>query len=295
MITFKVPSGIGDLSWIYSKLINFKRDYRLVICGDNPRRTLPFAELLTGVRHSEYGNFSYWPTFMIKKLGISPNQSLNELEDGKEYYLSANLHLDNGGKLADFLPGTKTTYHYKIKSSLKRKKKVDNWLSKKEGPFIGIYTSKYSSYRKDWKFWTKDKWVEFIEGIYDLTGATFVFIGAEFDLDLGKEIVFKIRKKKIPYIDLIGKTHIADCWCLINKLDYVFAYASGIGILCDVIDTPATHYLPTPRHNKLCDTYADPINIESGRHINKLFCPVEEAVDNFKNRGLELIGEKIEA
>lgn len=296
MLTFNVPSGIGDLSWIYSKLINSKKTFRLVICGDQPRRTLPFAQLLPGVIDARYGEFSYWPTFMRQKRGIPVDTDIDKLADGAEYYLSANLHVDNGGKLADFLPHQKTTYHYDINTTPEHKEMAELWLGQVKAfdtPFVGIYTSKHNSYKGDWKFWSYEDWARFIQSIYELTNATFVFIGAEFDLDLGKKVVKECVRRSIPHINLIGQTHIGEAWELLKRLDYMFAYASGIGIICDVVDTPAMHFLPTPRHDLLCDTYADPVNIESGRHINKLFCSVEDAVKDFKERGLHWITDSV--
>lgn len=289
--TFCVPSGIGDISWLYSKLVNWTKSYSFIVCGDQPRRSLPFVELLPNVVNCQYGDFSFEPTFRKKKLGLPVDTNLNKLAAGGTYYLSCNNHVDEGGKLADFLPDLPTTYHYEINLPKEMKKKVNLWIRKNEpkGPLIGIYTSKYNSYRGDWKFWSYQDWGSFIQQIYDMIGATFVFIGAGFDLDLGSQVVTEVKRRKIPHINLVGQTHIGEVWHLISKLDYLFAYASGIGILGDVIDTPTTHYLPTPRHDALCDTYADPKNIKSGRHINKLFCSVDEGVRNFKERGLQWI------
>lgn len=290
MYTFKVPSGIGDLSWIYSKLVSFKHPYRLEICGDEPRRTLPFSELLPGVQDSKYADFQYWKTFVTQKKGLPVDTNLNDLDPGT-YYLSANHHLDNGGKLADFLPDLPTKYHYKINTTAAMIKRVDQWmtgdLEAYPKPHIGVYTSKHDSYRADWRFWKHQGWTEFLEKIHAITGGTFVFIGADFDTDLTQTVACCVGRSGIPRMTLVGQTHIGEVWHLLKRLDYLFAYASGIGILGDVVNVPTTHYLPTPRHDDLCDTYANPANIESGRHINKLFCTVDEAVDDFKERGLQ--------
>ncbi len=289
MLRFKVPSGIGDVSWLYSKLVNLGRPFNLEICGDEPRRTLPFTDLLPMVDQAEYGDWTYWKTFREEMKGLPPDTNLFDLDEG-EYYLSLNQWLEMGCKLEGAFREMDTDYHYDMNTD-EHSEKPEIWLDSNDfqEPFIGVYTSKYDSYKADWRFWKHQGWVEFLNKIYErLDGCTFVFIGAKFDMDLG-QLVSCLMNKTAPTICLIGQTHIGEAIEVIKRCSYLFAYASGIGIMSDVVMTPAIHFLPTPRHDTLVDTYADPKSIEIGHHINQLFCSVDEAVKVFEEKGLEYV------
>ena len=86
MIRIKVPSGIGDVSWIYSKICNYEGEIELVVCGDGPRRTGPFIDILPGVKNGGYGDFSYHD---ILREQVPEDANLADYED-QEIFLSAN-------------------------------------------------------------------------------------------------------------------------------------------------------------------------------------------------------------
>lgn len=282
---FKVPSGIGDISWIYSKLVNFKKPFGIKVCGEGLRRSLPFVELLPRVVACAYEDFSYFSIFRVQKLGLDAAVRLDDLPAG-EYFLSANGHLEAGHKLADFLPDLPTSYHYEFKSlsAFHRIYRFDSTYA------IGVYSSKYKNYMNDFKFWTKDEWVLFLRSVSEMLNGdcTFVFIGAPFDADLGNDIEADVRAFA-PTLNLIGQTHIGDVINLMYQLDYLFSYPSGIGILADVVELPAMHFIPATRLHGLVDTYADPDNIRSGQHINTTFCPTRQALTIFQAHGLPFI------
>lgn len=282
---FKVPSGIGDISWVYSKLVNFKKPFGLKVCGEGLRRSLPFVELLPRVVDCAYEDFSYFSTFLVQKLGLDAAARLDDLPEG-EYYLSANMHLEAGRHLSEFLPDLPTSYHYKFKSLTD----FHRLYSFETTHAIGVYTSKYKNYMNDFKFWTKDEWVFFLRSVSEMLkgDCTFVFIGAPFDADLGNDIELEVRQFS-PTLNLIAKTHIGDVINLMYQLDYLFAYPSGIGVLSDVVELPAMHFIPATRLNHLVDTYADPGNIRSGQHINVTFCPPKQALVLFQAQGLPFL------
>ena len=277
--TFGVPSGIGDISWLYSKLVNLKSSFALEICGNLPRRSKEFAEILPKVENSFYEDFSYRETFVVSDKGISPSTDLEILPPGK-YYLSANRFLESGNKLERFLPFLPINYRYEINTQ-----GAKDFLEGLNPPFVGVYCSKYENYKNEWKFLSADEWGVLLKIIYSLFPCTFVFIGASFDVGLGDEVFNKLN---LPAINLIGKTHIKDIVFMMKKFSYLFAYPSGIGVLGDVVDIPTMHFLPTPRLDNLKDTYADPKNIESGKHLNVMFTSVKNVIDIFTLKGLPL-------
>jgi hypothetical protein len=93
-----------------------------------------------------------------------------------------------------------------------------------------------------------------------------------------------------PTINLIAKTHIGEVITLLESLDYLFAFPSGIGVLGDVVGCPTLHFLPAmERLRHLRETYADPFTLATGRHLNQHFCSVEEALDLFGEKGLRFV------
>ena len=57
ILSFRVPSGIGDISWIYSKLASLNLPLRIEVAAGNPKRALPYLELLPMVQEAVYGDF----------------------------------------------------------------------------------------------------------------------------------------------------------------------------------------------------------------------------------------------
>lgn len=78
-------------------------------------------------------------------------------------------------------------------------------------------------------------------------------------------------------LECIG-AHIGVTIETIRRLDSFVAYPSGLGILGDVLDTPTVMFYWPDFHDPFINTYADPKNVASGRHLNLLFCPPNDAL-----------------
>lgn len=285
MLEFNVPPGLGDISWIYSKLVNLGRPFKLNICENYTlNRASGFVDLLPGVVNGGYKNFSYQENFISKKLGLPVDTDMKALPDG-EYFLSANLWLDAGNRLETFLPGLETSFHYEMNIPQVAKDQVAGLMKGLSGPIIAIYTSKYNAPETGWFLWSPEQWEGFCRAIYnELGGCSFVFLGAKFDLTVGIETAERV-KAFAPVADMIGKTEVSHAVEILKQSDYLFAFPSGIGILGDVVNTPTLMFLPSPRHDKLKDTYADPENVRSGKHLNVMYCAPWEAFEIWKERG----------
>src|SRR5713101_3679315 len=107
MLTFLVPSGIGDFSAMYSKLCNLRRDFRVLAVRECPMRILPYLNLLPKIYKGGYGNF---PTDMVLVNTLFPGTDLESVPDG-EHFLSVNGWMESGKKIDDWLP-IPTSYHY---------------------------------------------------------------------------------------------------------------------------------------------------------------------------------------
>jgi ADP-heptose:LPS heptosyltransferase len=278
--TFLVPSGIGDISWLYAKLSSLPYTFDLVVALDGPQRSLPYLELLPRVEHASYGTHHYKD---LLGASLEPRTDMLALEPGT-YKLSFNKFLEDGGKLADFFPSLPTSYHYSFKPELDSLS-TPPYYKEGRSQLIGIYPSKYQTI--GWKFWEVSEWRSLMKMVEtELGECHFVILGAEFDVRLGDDIARGLPNAT----SLVGKTSIGQAINLIKQMDYFFAYPSGLGILADVVDTPAMMFIPQDTWAiGLVDSYADPDNIKSGRHINRVFCTPKEAFSLFMEKGAVLV------
>lgn len=292
MLTFKVPAGIGDIAWLYGKLRNIGREFALQICGDAPRRSEPFVSLLPGVKNLGYGDFSYHPTFVRSQLGLPADTDPRQLPLG-EYFLSCNQHVDAGHRIEQFLPALEMSFHYDLATTDEHRAVAERILKGLVRPPVLVYTSKYNR-SGDWIFWGPGEWAEFLDKVaLRMGGASFVVIGADFDGELGPQTARALQTRGHEVRNVVGETHIGEVVELIKRVSYFFAYPSGLGILGDVLSCPTMMFLPTPRHDKLKDSYADPANIDSGRHINHLFSSPAEAFRVWQQKGLDHFGVRV--
>lgn len=210
-----VPPGIGDISWIYSKLGHLP-DLEFVIQDSDPRRSSDFVDLLPGVKNLGYEKVPH--TTRLPGVDDPPR-------DGE--FAILNHFLETGHTLARVWPELPTNYHYQLNTTDADRAQAEAVLDGK--PAFGIYCSS-RKHRADMKFWDTDDWCRFMDKI----GGRFVVIGAEYD-DRSAEVA-----KLTGAIDTVGKLKIGATIELIRRLDYFFAFPSGLGILADVVKTPCT-------------------------------------------------------
>jgi len=88
----------------------------------------------------------------------------------------------------------------------------------------------------------------------------------------------------------VGRFHIGSTIELIKRLNYFFAFPSGLGFLADVVNTPHTMWFP--QHlSKMRYTFSDPANYESGRTVHNEFSDPDISIASFKTVGLEQMRE----
>jgi hypothetical protein len=290
---FVVPPGIGDISWIYSKVKTLaqQRSVAFSICNDLPHRSQPFVDLLPHIENLGYDKLPYWKAFSE---ALPSSARLGDLSSGR-YILTLNTHLESGKKLAEAYPGQPTDYHYgptlpmlpiepagpRLKALLSGSRRV-----------IGVYCSSYG-HREDILFWKVNEWMEFLVGVKShLPDVRFAVIGAPYD-DRTAEVGAALRaagEDPLLFLDQpIGFT-----FQVLKALDYFFAFPSGLGILADVLDVPAMMWfwgnLPNWGHVKgLFGAYADPAHVESGFHLMAPYATPRESLDLWLQRGIQFV------
>ncbi len=291
-LVFTVPPGIGDISWVYSKIIDIakERPVSLMIENSPPPRSKPFVDLLPYVK-----NLGYAPPGIGSPHHEQRETDLAALPNG-HYKLFVNEWLEQGIRIENIFPRQKTHYHYDLKISDQDKnlgsRMLDVWM--KGHPKIGLYASNY--HHGPMGFWDYPEWAELASGIRDIyPNVCFVCIGAEYDKKT-KLLYNHMKITGFNVLSAVGTYNIGATLELIRRLDYFFAFPSGLGIMADVLNIPCTMWYwkgCTGNWGGCMDTfinsYADPENVASRKHINLFYNTVQESLDVFAEFGIRWI------
>lgn len=289
MLEFFVPPGIGDISWLYSKLTQLARERRIGfrIGASSVNRSGPFVDLLPDIVNLGYGDHLYpYPH-------LSPDEDLSRLDDGV-YGICANPYLEAGRKLQAIYSWQPTDYHYPLRISDAERQQAASFIDERHGrPRIGLYASS-SMHRGEWSFWEVHDWLVFVQMLSSrYPEAAFYVIGAEYD-DRTMLIAGEMARLKWNVANGVGRFGIGATIEVIRRLDYFFSFPSGLGILADVVNTPCLMWYPRWNKDLFIDTYADPVNVDLGRHLNQLYVEPNEAFCYFLARGEKWLLERSE-
>lgn len=240
-----VPPGIGDFSWIWSKLSTTGDRYFIEYADTGPDRLGTFLKLLPKDKIAGWQkSIAYKVGFNIEKLEMMLMPSAVRLEKYKQlkqnpaqiFYVEANTHLERGNRIEEWLPSLKTDFHYKIEGVLPLKKALNMFI---------VHLSSYKMQRI-WKCYDMDKCIRMIKMIQDKRGWMPAFIGAEYDdfaMDCCKEY-----EKENDAINLIGKTPDvlgALAFIRLSKL-FLGGVSSGMTMLANVLRVPSISWWPRP-------------------------------------------------
>ena len=290
-LTLVVPPGIGDVSWIYSKVQQLATQRKIVfrLCGDHPFRGKEFVDVLPNIVNQGYGNVAYE---QIRDKLVPTRMDLSALPNGSIYNLSLNPHLEGGNQLATAFPEQSTNYHYTMKlppvtagSPVFKLQQYDKKRRK-----IGFYCSSYA-HRADIVFWKVPGWIKLLKMVLEkYPDALLVALGAPYD-DRTKEVVKALVDENIDVISFFGQ-HIGETLNVMKQFDYFFSFPSGLGILSDVINIPCMMWfwgnLPGwERVKGLPGSYADPENVKSFRHITAPYASVDASFQLFMDKGAQ--------
>jgi ADP-heptose:LPS heptosyltransferase len=273
----KVCPGIGDNIWLLQKLINVNEQFDFQLPDGKPQRGKQIFDLLPQVSAKcEY-------TKKVKTAAVEEGniQSCTPLwGDIKqdEFYLSANKHLEQGNRIEDFLPDLPTSFRINWDTERYELKALEMLQDKKQ--YIGLYGSSYKTSRT-WGFWDEHKWLSLAKMVYQHNpNIVFVVIGADWDLDLGLNLIKLLEAEGMPYIKVIGE-ELGLVIEIMKLLTYFFSFPSGLGILAPTVGCPVTMFYPDGRNgspdlSKMMNAWASPEDIESGQYKGCLFCEPEQ-------------------
>jgi hypothetical protein len=280
---FRVPSGIGDISWLYSKFVSLDRPLSIECVGAEPRRSLPYLNLLPNVVHAGYGSFTTASVLANgDKGGYTRDQLIAEAEMGS-VDLQMNHWLEAGKRIEGYLPDVPTQHHYEMRipeADVQTAGGFINWTR-----YLALYCAN-DRIARHWNAWTAGEWGFF--GVtmcrtLDLDGI--VLLGAEWDADMAHRVQAYIGDA-VPVMNMVSRLPLGATLDVVRRATYTAAFPSGIPILASVMRCPVLMFYPDVLY-AMRHAWPDPCDIESGRYTGMAFCPPERVVavlqEKFRN------------
>lgn len=307
--TVMVPAGIGDFSWMYSKLCNVPEDIKMNFsaAGVYPNRITSFLDLLPRVNRSFYGDHGFEDIcLMQKEQGFKTWKDI--IESGRDHiWLENNMWLENGKRLETWLPDLKCNFHYPIKrNSTDAMRALDliNFAGNEGKKYIGIGMGNKRG-AEIWNAWNPEKWAFMCNLIRtEFSNCVFVMLGGHWDKDYALEIKYFLTKEGIDFIDLVGKTTISMAIEILDLIDMYIGFSSGLNVICTVIGTPTCMLFPD-HHWGLQWSWADPADIDKGMYFGllwdepmnifrRIYFKLEEVFSNVSKKEVTTTGKVIQ-
>lgn len=275
IVKIAVPAGIGDFSWIWSKLSTIPdTQWEIFVPDAYPYRTTRYINLLPNAV-GKLGKHDFGDIKLYQMYNHTENCTWKEITKAidleKEIlYIEANQHLEKGLPLQDWLPDLQTDYHYPFKEGLYSKSVIDEVLLGPSETF-GIHIASMRGLRA-WKCWLPEAWTEFLGRIYqDNPQLVFVFLGGFWDIESSLEVTGRLKSlyPDIRIRDYTGRTSLEDVIILLGRLDYFFGFSSGLNVIRNLWDKPCCVIWPH-HQRKLMYSWVDPMSIQGRSYV--AFC-----------------------
>ena len=225
-------AGIGDISWIYSKLVTLERPLDMIYyvtpgMAATPigRRCIPLLKMLPYVN-------SYRISTVVNKLIQAHNPvSKHEIDEANEIFCMANSHLECGNRIETFIPDVSINHHYPINIS-EADKQYAEVLTKELPDYCLLYTSSVNG-NKHWGGWGPAQWAALVYHYRMLIAdKPSVLVGTEWDLDMA-------RRLQIPNMQVVvGHTSLGTTLELIRRSTHFMAFPSGLAIMACQLHKP---------------------------------------------------------
>lgn len=297
-----VPVGIGDVSWVYSKIAHLKKmtgkETLMYVAGKKEwPRGGDLVELLPEVHFGGYlQDRSSWHCIMQSMPpSWPPTCGGFDIFYNDQFIINvaANFHLEQGNKLREWLPLLPIDYHYPLNIPPECSWEAAEILSGAGEQLIGVYVS---NREKDkiraggWNLWDSGQWIEYLESVMSMSeckDGVLVFFGAHYDSDKTNEVADTMEAKGYRTIRVVGRPLGTALECM-KKLKVFFAYPSGLGILANVLRVNTLMLLPWILEG-LHESYADPIDIAYNRYKTLVSPTTQEATSWFRTKLAPLI------
>jgi hypothetical protein len=274
-LTVCVPAGIGDFSWIYSKLVCLSKKLRVMTVAGMSRAS-QMCGILPMVESAVSGRLSY-PQLRVLCIGAATPRSFFESHDPDEpIAISANDYIMDqpggykGQRLETWLPELATDFHYDLNTD----------------KYICIYGASDTGVAA-WRGWDHSQWFKFMTLVKKgLPGVGFVMIGAQYDTPLAQRLSSLCAANGVPMVDMAGKTTLAQALDVIKRSVYMVAFPSGLPIMATVMRKPVFMFFPAGGMESMINTWVNPEMIADKSYIGSVFAPPEvvwtRMIDEYK-------------
>lgn len=263
-ISLCVPAGIGDISWIYSKLhcAPPEFDFEIAVSDGWPHRSVEFCRLLPRVVKASYDSVSYQDIVSFQQLnGFRTFSEIASNGFGRTF-LSCNEHLERGKRLESWLPDLATDFHYPLATNAEDHVVAEDLISPcEETVKVGVSAASYRG-SEAWDTWRLPKWNRFLDLFKEVLGVpcTFVLLGGFWD-----DLTFGLSKRQ-DTLELVGKTSVAQAYELHKLLDGYVGFSSGLGVLATLLSRPSVMLWPS-HQVELSTSWAPPEMLKEGSYV----------------------------
>lgn len=276
-----VPSGIGDISWLVSKLVNSKEweGLEVEVADGWPYRAKPYMDML-GVK-SIYGTFKYEDILTFEKM--NPYKEWRDISESGygRFLMQPNEHLERGWRLEEYLPDLPTNFHYHLNIPEKVSPSLAPFIEKlSSDKYVGVSCASYRGAHA-WHTWELDQWaalgLRLIGGGYGVC-----LLGGRWD-DLTDGLGSELPDGS--YINLVGKTDFSEACAIHKLLPFYVGFSSGLGIIRTVMGLPTL--MLWPEHQQpLSMSWADPEDLASKKYVASPYTTEKLVYNLFKQQEL---------
>jgi hypothetical protein len=291
-----VASGIGDFSWLWSKVITTGDQFDINYAGGNPDRMQAFLKLLpkdkvVGFRAdpryaTRWNDKNILEAFPRNGFADVVNvKSYSELNDTEMKFIECNSLLEAGIRLETWMHSEipNVDFHYRINGVLDKCIKNDCFI---------VNFSSYGT-KKEWGYYEIEDSIDIVKFVQKKTGWMPIFIGGSYD-DYTTDICNGMIEQGLPAINLVGKTpELVEVLALIQQSQCYFGACSGLMAIANVLYVPTVVYyppFPKPPGRKLSGMWHDPNVLHVGmfwegkEHDKRVLNDVLDIVMNEEHR-----------
>jgi hypothetical protein len=290
MIRILVPTGIGDVYWVMTKLQSFCKKYGIVekpaitilTDSDTPGylRTVPFLEMIPFIQIGEL------PTIALDPVKPRPEYIQKIYEElytkngrtvypglyGYDYFISYN-GIINSGNWLESCDNLECNWDFDLLITEEQKQFKNECIEKygKYAIFYWTFNGNYIDYQL--KQFSLVKIIESVQQIVSKLKLTPVFIGAYWDLQYNDFLTSLIQQ--IPNaVNLVGQTSLDQAFGAIRGSELVMGYHSGITNMAVAFKKKTVLLWPSSLPNAHQWPVSIPLAVAPPETRNRTYCPL---------------------
>ncbi len=294
VLRIALPAGIGDCVWPLLKVPDLLARTgagraEIAFCGGPPHRSQEFLERFDFV----YRAYPCDLSVVEESNPILPSGGYNWTPSGQgwhgrfDYVLVANAHLERGERIETWLPELATDWQLprrwlytaaEIAAAAERRQEIGRYVACYLGPTQGNTTAGHNRGPR----WSPADWLQFWAGLP--ADVAVVLVGAAWDRDYFEQHVQPLLPQRQGrfFLDLIGRTSIAETFAAIQLAQAFVGYQSGLVVWSALLGVPTVGFWRAAGDSIEADRYLSfaeamatcwtpPGAVESGRYLGAIY------------------------